>query len=599
LHGNDAPTAYGLVKSTDAGQTWNFVNPPGATLYSFDVYRQDPNIIYGHDNSPNRRVHKSTDGGLSWNVLPGASFFGAIRIHPIDSQILFFVGRNSLNKSTDGLLSSRTVFVDDQLTENQQMTDIKISLSNPKIVWACAKGYYLYRSRDGGETFTRLTAIRDLIYGNPRLQAAPILADSASSLTGLALINSSSQAVSVSLTALDSGGRQIAPVSGINPVTIQLPAANQWSKMTAELFGNTSLADSWLRVACDRLGISGFFLNFSPALTTMDGAALTIRPTSSLIFPELQQADLVLLNPNPVAADLTVQLLDNGGKDLAAARSFRIQPMGRLSTTAADLLGTALSDVQGYLRLSSSQPLAGAERLGSASGDAAVLSALDMELGSRQLTAPQFVMSGTFRSSLVLVNLEDAPTTVSISWVDDGGRLIGRGSAATLPPRGRFLVSEAAFFGLDPDRIAEGYLRISSSSTLITGAVLFSDTHKAQFRTALPLLVYGRGELIYPQAVQDATYFTGLAVVNTNSQQASVSVRIFDRNGNSLGQGQRVLAANARFSELLSQIDPHLVQLSSGYFTVSSDHPVLSFAVFGTHNLSAMAAIPGQPPPSP
>jgi len=44
------------------------------------------------------------------------------------------------------------------------MQDIKISESSPNIVWACAQGYFLYKSTDGGNSFTKITAVRDSIY---------------------------------------------------------------------------------------------------------------------------------------------------------------------------------------------------------------------------------------------------------------------------------------------------------------------------------------------------------------------------------------------------------------------------------------------------
>lgn len=179
LHRNDAPTAYGLVKSSDGGATWSFANPPGTTIYGFDVYKKNPNIIYGHDDSAQRRVYKSIDGGGTWSAIPNASFFGTIRIHPRDSSVIFTTSFHGVRKSTDGLLNSRTVYEDAELTSAQQMLDIEISESNPNVVWACAKGYFLYKSTDGGNTFVKITALRDSVYqstaaGNEETPRAPL-----------------------------------------------------------------------------------------------------------------------------------------------------------------------------------------------------------------------------------------------------------------------------------------------------------------------------------------------------------------------------------------------------------------------------------------
>ncbi|MDA0986158.1 MAG: T9SS type A sorting domain-containing protein [Bacteroidetes bacterium] len=164
LHRDDAPIAYGLIKSTDGGTTWGIINPLGTIIYGFDVYKKDANIIYGHDSSQQRRVHKSTNGGTTWTLIPNTSFYGTIRIHPRDSSIIFYTGFHNLRKSINGLQSSVTVYEDSSLTSSQQMLDIEISESNPSVVWACAKGYYLYKSTDGGNSFVKITAMRDSIY---------------------------------------------------------------------------------------------------------------------------------------------------------------------------------------------------------------------------------------------------------------------------------------------------------------------------------------------------------------------------------------------------------------------------------------------------
>ena len=69
-------------------------------------------------------------------------------------------------KSTNGLQSVSKVYEDPALDQTQQMLDIEIAESNPNVVWACAKGYFLYKSTDGGNAFTKITALRDSIYQN-------------------------------------------------------------------------------------------------------------------------------------------------------------------------------------------------------------------------------------------------------------------------------------------------------------------------------------------------------------------------------------------------------------------------------------------------
>ncbi|MEK6566246.1 MAG: T9SS type A sorting domain-containing protein, partial [Bacteroidota bacterium] len=166
LHGTDASTAMGFFRSTDAGQSWSVSNPIGQTINAFDAFHRNPNIIYGHDFSPARKVHRSTDGGTTWTQL-SAGFYSEPKIHPTDSLTIYYFGKNTVHKSLDGLQTVATVYTDPTLDSTRQMVDIKISLSNPNVVWAAAKGYYLYRTTNAGFSWTKITAIRDSVYGGP------------------------------------------------------------------------------------------------------------------------------------------------------------------------------------------------------------------------------------------------------------------------------------------------------------------------------------------------------------------------------------------------------------------------------------------------
>jgi hypothetical protein len=93
---------------------------------------------------------------------------------------------------------------------------------------------------------------------------------------------------------------------------------------------------------------------------------------------------------------------------------------------------------------------------------------------------------------------------------------------------------------------------------------------------------------------QDTTYYTGIAIINRNSQPANVTISIFNSAGVQIGSGQRTIAPNARVAEVLSEIAPGMPSTSGGYFKVISDKPVFSFGVFGTKSLSMLASIPAQ-----
>ena len=590
-HGTDSPVAEGFVRSVDGGQTWTTSNPGGVRIMGFDSYPQDPNIVYGHDDSSARKVHKSTDGGLTWTQLP-AGFFGVVRIHPRDPLTVWYTGRTSILKSRDGFLTSREVYNDPTLTEAQQMVDIKVSASNPNVVWAAAKGYYLYKSTDGGETFTKTAAIRDLVYGNAVSYYASAVSNSASSQTGIAIVNSGTASAAITITAIKDDGTLLAGNGVRNPVNVSIPARGQFSGVTSQVFGGTVDGNFWAKIASDRPGTTGFFLGFDPALNTMDGANFLHRLLADFILPDIRNVEVILANPHNTTEDLTLTWYSNDGI-LQDTRVLPIGANGRFSGIPGWLF-PAYSGADGYIRATSRRGIIAAERSITAASSTFV-PGLHADMGSRFLYSPQFVFGGGFKSTLTLISLESGTSTVSLTWTDKNGSRIGQQVNVTIPGRGRTVISDATIFGVEqPQALLEGYLGIRGGGPRLTGTVTFGDAADAQFRTSLPLLSEPAKDVIYSHVAQDATFFTGIAIVNTNSQPANVTVSIFNKDGVQVGSGTRTIAAFARMSEVLNQVDSRLSPQSSGYFRVISDRQVFSFALFGTHTLTALAAIPGQ-----
>ena len=70
--------AGSVVRSTDAGDTWEAARMPGranSTLWNFAVHEADPDLIYA--SSVSGELYRSTDSGASWEKL--AREFGEIR----------------------------------------------------------------------------------------------------------------------------------------------------------------------------------------------------------------------------------------------------------------------------------------------------------------------------------------------------------------------------------------------------------------------------------------------------------------------------------------------------------------------------------------
>jgi photosystem II stability/assembly factor-like uncharacterized protein len=180
----------GLFKTTDAGTSWVPITDgkiPVASMGDVAVAESDPNVIYlgtGSDDirsnvSTGRGVYKSTDAGQSWNFvgLYDAGQIGAVRIHPTNPSVAWVAAignafRNNTErgvfKTTDGGKSWRKVLY---LSDSTGAADVELNPSNPDIVYAWmwhgqrkpwtiisgAREGGFYKSTDGGEHFTKMT----------------------------------------------------------------------------------------------------------------------------------------------------------------------------------------------------------------------------------------------------------------------------------------------------------------------------------------------------------------------------------------------------------------------------------------------------------
>jgi len=183
-----AATAQGGVwKSSNGGRDWRpvFDDQPVASIGSIAVAPSDPNVVWVGSGEANirgnvvsgRGIFRSTDGGESWTrVWNQVGQIGAMAVDPRDPDVAFAAvlghafGPNperGVYKTADGGATWRRVLYVD---EDTGASDVAIDPSNPRNVfagtWAARRspwdltsggpGGGLWRSTDGGETWTRL-----------------------------------------------------------------------------------------------------------------------------------------------------------------------------------------------------------------------------------------------------------------------------------------------------------------------------------------------------------------------------------------------------------------------------------------------------------
>lgn len=182
----------GVWKTDNAGESWYNVSDGyfnTASVGAITVSESDPNVVYvGMGEAPVRGVmtshgdgvYKSTDGGQTWKHigLEKTRQISKIVVDPRDPNIVLVGAQGSpygateergIYKSTDGGMTWNKVHYVD---ENSGISDLSMDMTNPRIIYAAywdhrrypwkvqsgGPGSGLWKSVDGGETWTKMTA---------------------------------------------------------------------------------------------------------------------------------------------------------------------------------------------------------------------------------------------------------------------------------------------------------------------------------------------------------------------------------------------------------------------------------------------------------
>src|SRR5205823_11121891 len=212
-----ASAGGGLFKSTNQGTTWTPVFDGIDAMMSIGdvaVAPSSANVVWVGTGEANNRqssswgagVYKSIDAGRNWKAmgLVETRHIGRILIHPSNPDIVYVAavghlwGSNrerGVFKTTDGGATWNQVLTVD---ENTGATDLVMDPQDPETLFAAAyqrqrkawgfngggPGSGIYRTRDGGATWTRLTTGLpagdkgrigvDIFRGDPRIVLAVV-----------------------------------------------------------------------------------------------------------------------------------------------------------------------------------------------------------------------------------------------------------------------------------------------------------------------------------------------------------------------------------------------------------------------------------------
>jgi hypothetical protein len=452
-------------------------------------------------------------------------------------------------------------------------------------------------------TFTmtpKKAAALQLFY--PRLESSA--AANATENTGIAIANLSGNDASITLRAFGRDGAEIAGPKITNPVTLSISGVEQRAITDSQVFGSGLPAQNsvgWMKLESSQAKVAGFFLVFDNNLQTLDGADVSSSVVASFVFPELEGSgsnQFHLANPGASAAAVTFELYGTAGGSPKATATRNINPNGTLAEFFTDLFPGVSAASTDYIRVTSNQGLVPFSYMRQPGRDARGLNGQDVTKGSTVLYSPQYVVGGPdWKTTLSIVNLDSASTTVMMRFIGDDGMQIGSTQVRTIAGKGKLFVGNQDFF-LSAGQLTQGYVEVTSDGARLAGSVVFGDPQGAGYTAALPLVQALQTSMVFGQVasglVGDNAYFTGLAMLNPAGTDAHVLVELFNRDGRLVTSSSETVPANRRKSKVLTEFFPALTgqNISSGYIKVTSDRGLASFALFGTKE--ALSAVPAQ-----
>jgi photosystem II stability/assembly factor-like uncharacterized protein len=205
-------TGGGVWKTTDAGMTWKPIGDGQfrmGSIGSIAVASDDPNVIYvGAGEAPVRGVsssfgdgmYKSTDAGRTWNRigLSASRQISRVIVHPRNNDVVYVAAQGSrwgasaergVYRSIDGGKTWKLVLAPPDSLSGP--SDLAMDPSNPRILYAATwdhqrtpwkvrsggPGSGIWKSPDGGDTWTRLTDGLPKLMGKIGLAVSPATPD--------------------------------------------------------------------------------------------------------------------------------------------------------------------------------------------------------------------------------------------------------------------------------------------------------------------------------------------------------------------------------------------------------------------------------------
>ena len=435
-------------------------------------------------------------------------------------------------------------------------------------------------------------------------------------VTGFAVVNPGPSPATVTFTLYAANGQ----VVSTSPQTV--PAAGQKARSGTEIFTTSIGTGGWVQATSSTTGLQGFWLNYNGALTFLDGAEAAGTATDQAIPLVAGTTELNVANPNGSANSVTLRIFGEAGTELAGASTQNISANGVFQGNVAAIFPGAVIANARYLRVTGSLPVASTAVIKGflVPTESAVVNGVDRTSTLTQANFPH-VISGTgaggnYTTVVGVTNLSGSAQTITISFTPKAG---GAPLNVTrqLAPNGALRDTAQNIFSFNASVFQEGWIRVSGTAPL-TGFVAYSDSVAGGLAVVL-VQDTPRTTLLFSHIADLNPWSTGIALLNTNAQAATVEVYAMTPDGVLIGGADNVPTArftiqpNAKEAKLLSELVPATQTRTSdgGFVFVRSNIPLFGIELFFTRNLNILSNVaagtiapgitftPPTPPPGP
>ncbi|MDR3582842.1 MAG: hypothetical protein P4L62_00565 [Candidatus Pacebacteria bacterium] len=147
----------GILETTDAGDTWKFINFQSGKVYGLAVDASGKTLYASGVWQGTGKMFKTTDDGANWKEIYTSPSSGplvvSLMIDKHDSNVLYAsTSDNQVIKSTDGGTSWRNVY-----QANSPVLKVAIDAGNSSLIYFITQSGLLYQSKDAGATFQNMT----------------------------------------------------------------------------------------------------------------------------------------------------------------------------------------------------------------------------------------------------------------------------------------------------------------------------------------------------------------------------------------------------------------------------------------------------------